>query len=199
MDHDLETIGVSDQGAHHMKRTISLLIAVILLVAVSWTGSVREAEAVDVTVTATIANAITQGAVVNLAFGTITADPAGDTITVDCTTTATGVTGNAPVVTIAGASTLGGAVTAGEIQLITTSTGIDVGITAADITLTGPGAAMAFANIPAYSSGGNGATGGTVVTAGANLFFYIGGQLTINASQTAGAYTGTIVVTLNYP
>lgn len=142
---------------------------------------------VKATTTAGTANVLLRAAITlvestQLDFGTIEADVAGDTLTID-------TTGN---VTATGASVSSGTPASGA----WTSTGdalaaVTISFSAGD-TLTGPGTAMALDTFT-HDAGGTPAFDGT-----GNLAFNVGANLTIGAAQTAGTYSGSYDVTVDY-
>ena len=125
-----------------------------------------------------------------LHFGSMTETGAGGTMLIDTT----------------GARTPGGAVTdvvgAGAEQAgvlsIAAATGlaIDISMTAATFSVTGPGAPM---NVNAFNLGTN-AAGPTITytLAVGTETIPMGATLTVGAAQTPGTYTGTYTVNANY-
>lgn len=115
-------------------------------------------------------------------FATIVADVAGDTITL---TPAGAISGT-------GSSIFSGTRAAGAFSATgTPSAAVTISFSAGD-TLTGPGAAMALGTFT-NDAGGTPAFDGT-----GNLSFNVGADLTINASQVGGAYSGTYTLTVDY-
>lgn len=114
-----------------------------------------------------------------LAFGAIGPSLVAGTVTV--------ALGGAQSVT-GGVSALGGTVAAGAFS-VTGASGATYGVTVpASVSLTGPGAPM-LATLT--HDGGGTLTGGTDS-------FNVGGTLAVGVSQTAGSYTGTYTVSVNY-
>lgn len=159
-----------------------LLGAAIAFTAFSFT---TDANAEDQTgnATATIEQQIQITEDTALAFATIAADPAGDTITLAAATSA---------VTSPGSSTFSGTAAAGSFDLTgTPSAALNVSFSTGD-TLTGPGTAMALDNF--VSSVG---TTPSFNGAGA-LTLDVGADLTVGANQVGGSYAGTYTLTVDY-
>lgn len=115
-------------------------------------------------------------------FATIIADPAGDTVTLDL----------ADAVSSTGASTFSGTPASADFSATgTASAAVSISFSTGD-TLTGPGTAMALGNFQ-HDGGGTPAFDGT-----GNLALIVGADLTVGASQTAGTYTGTYTLTVDY-
>lgn len=136
---------------------------------------------------------------VDLDFGTIIADPAGDTIRIDATNASGGLTNTAATPATATAITNGSTVTvsnSGRIDVATAVAAVDISIvfpSGDSTTLTnGTGDTMTVSNISTYSSQ-------NFQTVAANTYYvHIGGDLAVGVAQPAGTYTGTIDITLNY-
>ena len=115
-----------------------------------------------------------------LAFGTISPDAVGGTLTVSDTGTVS-VTGS--VVSLGGAfnSLLTVNSCAGSVTTLVLTNGV----------LTGPGANITITNMTCTGPGGTSASGGCFYTgtAGADVVA-VGGTVSIPAGQVAGAYTG---------
>ena len=117
----------------------------------------------------------------DLFFGSIVADPAGDTISLDTANNAT----------ITNTSVITGISTSGSFDV--------TGTTGAVYTVTLPGPTL-------ISSGGNNMTvnnfshdgGATPTIAAGGSTLNIGADLTIAAGQAQGVYTGTYTVTVEY-
>lgn len=115
-------------------------------------------------------------------FATIVADSAGDTVTL----TAAGA------VSSTGSSTFTGTPAAGSFSVTgTPSSAVTISFSSGD-TLTGPGTAMPLGSFTTDA-------GGTPSFDGSgDLSFDVGADLTVGASQTAGAYSGTYTLTVDY-
>lgn len=115
-------------------------------------------------------------------FAVIIADPAGDTVTLD----------TADSVSSSGSSTFSGTPASADFSATgTASAAVTISFSSGD-TLTGPGTAMALGNF-AHNAGGSPAFDGT-----GNLALIVGADLTVGASQTAGTYSGTYTLTVDY-
>ncbi|MCB1782814.1 MAG: DUF4402 domain-containing protein [Alphaproteobacteria bacterium] len=115
-------------------------------------------------------------------FATIIADQAGDTVTL----TAAGS------ISASGSSTFSGSPAAGAFSVTgTPSAAVTLSFSTGD-TLTGPGTAMPLGNFT------NDAGGSPAFDGSGNLAFNVGADLTVNATQTAGSYSGTYTVTVDY-
>ena len=162
------------------------------------------AETANVTVTATIATAASVTSTSDLAFGTIIADPSGDTITVNAQGQLN--TNNTPITTYtAGNSSTATGVSSGLVEISIGATGVIVTVTyPADGAVllsdtVGTGVDMAVSDI-VINSDPDLANDTNTFTSGATGFHYIhvGGVLTIGANQAAGVYTGTMPIILDY-
>mgnify|MGYP001169127445 FL=1 len=143
-----------------------------------------EVKAADATgnASATIQTAISISEDTAMDFATILADAAGDTITL------TPVGG----ISAANTSTFSGSPAAGAFSATgDASTAVTISFSSGDV-LSGPGTDMALGTF-AHDAGGSPAFNGS-----GNLTFNVGAALTVNASQTAGAYSGTYTVTVDY-
>ena len=154
------------------------------LVGTSLIGYSQYAQA---TTTAGTANAIIVAAITltestQLDYGAITADPAGDTVTIT----------SAGVVSSTGSSTFSGS-PAGGVWAATgaASTAVTISFSTGD-TLTGPGTAMPLGTFT-HDAGGSPAFDGS-----GDLAFNVGANLTVGATQTAGTYSGAYSVTVDY-
>lgn len=144
----------------------------------------NNADATDATgnASAIIQAAITLSEDTAMDFATITADPAGDTVSL---TTAAAISST-------GTSTFSGTPAAGAFSGTgTASTAVTISFSSGDV-LTGPGTDMALGNF-SHDAGGSPAFDGT-----GNLSFNVGADLTVNATQAAGTYNGTYTVTVDY-
>lgn len=144
-----------------------------------------QASATDLTTAtsaAAIALPITIVQTTGLDFATISRDASGDTITL---TSGGGISGT-------GASTFSGTAAAALFNVDgDASTAVTISFSTGD-TLTGPGTAMNLDNFT-HDAGGSPAFDGT-----GDLQLSVGADLTIGAAQTAGAYSGTYTVTVDY-
>ena len=115
-------------------------------------------------------------------FATIIADAAGDTVTL----TAAGS------ISSTGSSTFSGTPAAGAFSVTgTPSAAVTLSFSTGD-TLTGPGTAM---NLGTFT---HDAGGSPAFDVAGDLAFDVGANLTVNATQTAGSYSGTYTVTVDY-
>ena len=148
------------------------------------TAPLMEAKAADATgnASATIQSPISVSETTAMDFATIVADATGDTITL------TPVGG----ISAANTSTFSGSPAAGAFSATgDASTAVTISFSSGDV-LSGPGTDMALGTF-AHDAGGSPAFNGS-----GNLTFNVGAALTVNASQTAGAYSGTYTVTVDY-
>jgi len=130
----------------------------------------------------------------DLSFGNVVQGNGTVTLATDGTRALSGntaplVTGGSPA---AAKFTVGG--TAGQIYGITVTP---------PATLTGPGTAMNFTAFweavdAATATGATSGTPATFTPAGATSYIFMGGTLAVNAAQTAGTYTGSITVSVDY-
>lgn len=147
--------------------------------------SLTPAMAADVTgnASATIQQAIVLSEDTAMDFASVIADASGDTITLT----------PAGSISATGASTFSGTPAAGAFSATgTPSAAVAISFSSGD-TLTGPGTAMPLGTF-AHDAGGSPAFDGS-----GNLSFNVGADLTVNASQTAGSYSGTYTLTVDYP
>lgn len=162
-------------------KKIGIIFTALLLFGV---GNVFAQTSADVTVSATIENSLNISNLSDLTFGTVSA---GATATVDETATAD----------------------AGQV-LIEGTAGQDVIVTAPEtLTLTGTGADISATlsyvgfntNTQGSATVGNlGGGGGDVTLDGTSGEYYIwvGGSFTTPITQTNGAYSGTLTITVDY-
>ena len=158
----------------------ALLLAGTILIA-----STSNTYAADTTGTASVdilsAIGLTQDTPMD--FAVIIPDVAGDTVSL---TTGGGITSDT------GNSTFNGTPVAGVFSATgSANESVTISFSTGD-TLTGAGAAMPIGGF-SHDAGGSPAFDGT-----GNLSFNIGADLTVNASQAAGLYSGTYTVTVDY-
>lgn len=152
------------------------------------------AATVSATANATVLTPMTVTENTQMNFGTVAGDSAagGTTVTVTLGT-------NGALTAGTGAYALAGSGAAGAFT-VTGNSGaaytISLPANGAGLVLTGPGANMGIDFFTAASASTGAATGGTL-TAGTDTF-NVGAQLSIPPGETAGAYTGTYAVTVNY-
>lgn len=145
---------------------------------------ISQANAADVTgnASATIQAAIALTEDTAMDFATIVADSAGDTVTL--------ATDNS--ISSTGTSTFSGTTAAGAFSATgSPSAAVTISFSTGD-TLTGPGTAMPLGNFT------NDAGGSPAFDGSGDLSFNVGADLTVNATQTAGAYSGTYTLTVDY-
>ncbi len=163
-------------------KSYKLLGGVALVSLMAFAGHSAQAADGTGTATAEIAAAITVTEDTGMDFGIIGADVAGDTITID----------TADSVSATGASDLSGTPASGVFTATgTASSTVGISFSSGD-TLTGSGTAMPLGNF-AHDAGGSPALDGS-----GSLTFNVGADLTVNASQVAGTYTGNYTVTVDY-
>jgi hypothetical protein len=131
-----------------------------------------------------------------LAFGNIVRGTAAGTVSINAQTGARTSTGGVTLIGTTGFSSASFAATA------LGSTLVRLSVATGTITLTraGGGATMTLNTLRASAGGGAAQTmpRNYTVPASGTQTFNIGGRLNVAANQAAGAYTGTINVTLNY-
>ena len=116
-------------------------------------------------------------------FATIVADAAGDTVTLT----------SAGAISSTGTSTFSGTPAAGAFSATgTPSAAVTISFSTGDV-LTGPGADMALGTFT------NDAGASPAFDALGALAFNVGANLTVGATQTAGSYSGTYTLTVDYP
>jgi len=116
-------------------------------------------------------------------FASIIADAAGDTVTL---TPLSGISST-------GASTFSGTTTAALFDVTGDgNAAVTIAFSTGDV-LSGAGTDMPLGNF-AHNAGGSPA-----FDASGDLQFSVGADLTVGASQTAGAYTGTYTLSVDYP
>ena len=158
----------------------------------------------SVTVVPPVAISVSQ----NLSFGSLTASgtPANVTIAPP-TTAATGANVGTRVASTTGVTLIGhtGAVTTPQNCNATSACGAAVltvtggaGMTLNTVTITPPANLTSGANTMAFSAVTVSPTGTLTLDGSGNLIVNMGGTLAVAANQAAGAYTGTISVTLDY-
>ena len=159
-------------------------LALIGMTGIGLVTAASQANATDVTGNA---DAVIQTPIVltedtSMDFATIVADAAGDTVTL----TAAGA------ISSTGSSTFSGTPAAGAFSATgDASTAVTISFSSGD-TLTGTGTAMPLGTFT-HDAGGSPAFDGT-----GNLAFNVGANLTVNASQAAGSYSGTYTLTVDY-
>jgi hypothetical protein len=95
--------------------------------------------------------------------------------------------------------TPGGGTPTAAVFHITGETGANYGITSPDITLSdGATHTMALALVSGFATGVSSGVVSSSTIAGGGQDLYVGGTLTVGASQVAGSYTGTVSVSVQY-
>ena len=170
-----------------------IILCMVLASFITTFGLAKSAHAVSLSASADVQQVLAVTATTALNFGTFTTDGTASTVTFNANGTIAGGTG----IVLLG-SEVGGVVT------ITAPAAGLVTITSVGTTLTGPGTAMALA-ANCFGPAGLGGTLGTndgdctfTTTVSGAQTIDVGGVLTVNASQLAGAYSGTITVTANF-
>ena len=163
----------------------TMKLALLGITSLGFLGMATQANAEDLssaTSAANIQGAIAISETTGLDFATVIADSSGDVVTL---TTGGGISST-------GSSTFSGSPT-NALFAVTgdASTAVTISFSSSD-TLTGPGTAMGLGNFQ-HDAGGSPA-----FTAGGTLALNVGADLTVNASQTAGAYSGTYTLTIDY-
>jgi spore coat protein U-like protein len=166
-----------------------LRLAVFAACALGATGSALAANA-TATSTGTVVTPIAIAKTADLAFGKFAA-PAAGSVTISTSGARTIGGGVLPV--------SGGATTAARFD-VTGDTGATYSIALSGTTvLTSGSDTMAFATVSDLTAGN--ATSGNVSSgtlAGGAQSIYVGGVLTVGASQPAGSYSGTVIATVEY-
>ena len=156
------------------------------------------AETANVTVTATIESAASVTSTSDLAFGTIIADPDGDTIIVNAQGQSN--TNNTPITTYTpGNSSTATGVSSGLVEISIGASGVTVtviypadgAVLLSDIALIGVD--MAVSDIVTNSAPNTFISGAT-----GSHYIHVGGVLTIGKNQAAGDYSGTMDISLDY-
>lgn len=152
------------------------------VIAVAMLSNAAHAETEIASAEAEIIAAVELTLIDELDLGLIAVGAAGGTVTLD---EASGTRTCSAALTCVGGSTLG------SFQVTNASDGLTVDLTVdATTTLTGAGAPMSLALAPSANS---------IVFDAANLeTVFVGGVLTVGASQTAGVYSGNYNVTAEY-
>jgi hypothetical protein len=164
-----------------------LLSALVTMAVVGFGGYTLNASAATATGTAnaTIQTPLSIVQTLTMEFGTIAPDAAGGTVTLS---EATGNTTGPANFVIDNTSSRAGRFT------VTGQSGLSFTLSAiAASTLTGPGTAMVLNNFT------NDLLANPSTLVGATQVFDVGADLVINANQTAGGYSGTYTVVVNYP
>lgn len=154
------------------------------MTAIGVAAGAPQANAADVTgnASATIQTPIALSEDTAMNFATIIADTSGDVVTLT----------PAGSISAANTSTFSGTAAAGAFSATGgANAAVSISFSTGD-TLTGPGTAMPLGTFTT-DAGGSPAFDGS-----GDLAFNVGADLTINAAQTAGAYSGTYTLTVNY-
>lgn len=164
-----------------MKKTFKyLVIGTFSLGAAVSSSSVFAADGTG-NASATIQTAISIVENTSMDFGTTAVDASSGTVTIS----SAGVVSGPAAYSFSGSPAAGAFTASGD-----ASTAVTISFT--DGSLTGPGTAMTLNNFT-HDAGGTPTTNGS-----GDLTFNVGGDLVVNATQTAGAYSGTYTVTVNY-
>ena len=174
----------------------------LTLTAMLWLAGSAHAASTTISATATIQSAtITLSNVNALDFGTIVATGVCG-ILIDASSGAGVSTVNSGIATITVAGTSGRidvdspvSATVNITYAVASTTG-----SVADTIDDGAGHSMTFtaASIRTYSTGGGTNPGTLAMVAGVTNSIHVGGLLQVASAQTAGTYTGTITVGVNY-
>lgn len=179
----------------------SFLLVMVSALLLAGAGMVHAAST-TITASATVQTAtITLTPVTNLNFGTIVSAGASN-ILIDASGGAanSSVNSGTASITIAGTSGLIDVDSPVSATVNITYSVADTAGPVADQLDDGSGNTMAFtgASIHTYSTGGGTNPGTLALVAGVTSQIHVGGLLQIGAAQTAGTYTGTITVGVNY-
>lgn len=159
-----------------------LKLSLVGITAIGLVAGSAQAADFNGTANATIQAPVVISEVTEMDFATIFADNTGDLVTLT----------SAGAVSSTGASTFTGTPEAGAFSVAgTPSAAVTISFSSGD-TLGGPGADMPLGTFTT-DAGGSPAFNGS----GA-LAFNVGADLTVNASQLEGAYTGTYTLTVDY-
>lgn len=161
-----------------------LKYTLIGMTALGVSAGAMQAHATNVTgnASATIQTPIVLSEDTAMDFATIVADAAGDTVTLD----------SAGSISATGTSTFSGTPAAGAFSATgTPNSAVTISFSSGDV-LSGPGTDMGLGNFT------NDAGGSPAFDGSGNLAFNVGADLTVNASQTAGSYSGTYTLTVDY-
>lgn len=164
-----------------MKAFTKLAAASVATLGIAVTGSAAFAADQTGNASAQIQTAISIVEDTQMDFGIIAVDTSGGTVTIS----SAGAVSGPAAYTFSGSPAAGAFTASGD-----ASTAVTISFTAGS--LTGPGTAMTLNNFT-HDAGGSPTTDGT-----GNLAFNVGADLVVGASQTAGAYSGTYTVTVNY-
>jgi spore coat protein U-like protein len=162
----------------------------VLALAIAGAGSAMAATA-TATSTSTVITPIAITNAANLSFGSIAAGATTGTVT---------VSPNGTRAVAGGAVAAGGTATAAQFN-VTGQAGLTYAIdfTGTSATLTSGANNMTFTTVSDVTASaittGNAATG---TLAGGAQTIFVGGALSVGANQSAGTYTGTISVAVNY-
>ena len=164
--------------------TLTLLMAAALL---GFSMNANAQASADGTSTTTVIAPIEITAANDLAFGNVTEDGTGGTITVTAASSATATGAD-------GAQAVDGTVTAGSFN-VTGQNGNPYNITVpGDGVVSLSGSLTGSAAIPVSGFTPNISTG----IIGTDNTFYVGGTITLAAGQAVDSYTGTYTVTVQY-
>lgn len=125
-----------------------------------------------------------------LSFGSLAAGAASSTVKIDAASgSRSRLTGDVFLIT-SGAGAAGGRATCTVVVSGAASYSISFSASTISLTKSGGGSmSLALATSPVS----------TLTTTGTSGTFYVGGTLTVSASQSAGNYSGTYTVTVQYP
>ncbi len=156
------------------------------------------AEDTTVTVNAVIVLAASVSNTEALDFGTIIADPTGDTLTINASAQdATLATDRVTTAVVTGNSSVTNA-TSGRIDVAVGVAGIEIDVVFPAGTVTLTNAASDTLPVTAIVANSDVQIPAATITAAGTYYVHVGGLLTIAAGQAVGTYTGTMDVTLNY-
>ncbi len=170
-------------------RLKKIVLCMVLASFIAMFGVGKSAHAVSLNVDADVQQVLTVTSVTPLAFGTFATTAAAGTVTFNAGGTISG----------SGSITLLGSEVGGVVSINAPAVGTAT-ITTVGTNLTGPGTAMPLTANCLGIGGSLGTNNGdcTFTTTVGTQNIDVGGVLTVNASQLAGNYTGTITVTANF-
>ena len=164
-----------------MKAFTKVAAAGVAALGIAATGSAAFATDQTGNASAQIQTAITITEDTQMDFGIIAVDTSGGTVTIS----SAGAVSGPGTYSFSGSPAAGTFTASGD-----ASTAVTISFT--NGSLTGPGTAMTLNNFT-HDAGGSPTTNGT-----GDLTFNVGADLVVGANQTAGAYSGTYTVTVNY-
>jgi len=168
---------------------LALIASIAMAAAAVSAPSLAAATSTSASAAATVMVPIAISKTTDLAFGKFAVGSTGGTLLLN---TSGALTPSADV-------TLGGGTPAAAVFHITGETGANYGITSPDVTLSdGASHSMALALVTGFATGVNSGVVSSSTIAAGGQDLYVGGTLTVGASQVAGTYTGTVAVSVQY-